>query len=173
MKGTKGRTPLSAEREKTYIHHFGAGNVATDGVAYSPIATVGTTGIEVLNELIDSGYSMDLRTIEVGLTQSFTELLSANGSLRFQWKVREEWYDSAQGSLRTASYIGLHGTLEKSFTTGQTLEDTLSNYLSVGSFLHAPLRFILTAACGSAIGISGKVKNSSYVKLVGTIIPGT
>lgn len=173
MKGTKLRIPLQSEAEKTYIRHLGEGNVATDGVVYAPIATCGTTGVEVLNELIDPGYGMDLKQIEVGLTQSFTELLSANGSLRFQWKAREEYYDAAQGSIHTNSYVGIHGTQAKSFTTGQTLEDTLSGYLSVGSFAHAPLRFVLTAACGSAIGISGKVKNSSYVRLVGTVIPGT
>ena len=167
-----GNVERKADLFHTYIHRFGAGNVATDGVVYSPIATFGTTGVEVLNELIDPGVNMDLKQIEVGLTQSFTELLSANGSLRFQWKVREEWHDSPAGTLRTESYVGVFATQAKSFTTGQTLEDTFSGYLAVGSFRHAPLRVVLTAACGSAIGISGKVKNSSYIKLVGIIIPG-
>ncbi len=173
MKGTKSRIPLSANPEKTYIHRFGVGNVATDGVVYSPIATFGTTAVEVLNELVDPGYSMDLKTVEVGLTQRFTELLNAVGSLVYHWKAREEYYDSAQGSIYTKSYIGIQATLSKGIGSLLTSEDTLSGYLSTGSFPHAPIRLVLTAVGLVAATMSGKVKNSSYVKLVGVVIPGT
>lgn len=173
MKGTKLRIPLTAELQKTYIHRFGRGNVATDGVVYSPIATFGTTAFEILSELVDPGYSMELQTIEVGLTQHFTELLNAVGSLVYHWKAREEYYDSSQGTIYTRSYVGIQATLSKGIGSLSTSEDTLSGYLSVGSFPHAPVRFVLTALGLVASSMSGKVKNSSYVKLVGCVIPGT
>ncbi len=117
MKKSMGNIPLGLDAQKTFVYHFGAGNVATDGVVYSPVATFGTTAVEVLNELVDPGYDMDLKQVEVGLTQSFTELLSATGSLMYYWKARGEYYDAAQGSLRTTSYVGLHATISKALTT--------------------------------------------------------
>ena len=173
MKGTKSRIPLSAELQKTYIHRFGAGNVATDGVVYTPVATFGTTAVEIVNDLVNPGFSMDLTSIEVGLTQMITNLKDAVGSLVYHWKTREEWYDAAQGSIYTQSYIGIQATLSKGIGSLATSEDTLSGYLSVGSFPHAPLRFVLTAVGLVAASMQGKVKNSGYVKLVGVIIPGT
>lgn len=152
-------------------HPIVAGAIPTDGVQYSAIATFGTTNVDILSKLVDPGYPLELQFLEVGLTQSFTELLSATGSLTYYWRARSE-HVNPQGTKVTGSYVNLTGTYQKGLTTGQTLTDTFSGYLDVGSIPYAPVRFVLTAVGLSAATMSAKVKNSSYVRMVGVVIPG-
>ena len=166
---------LSADFSHQYTHVFGAGNVATDGVAYSPIASFGTTAVEILNELVNPGFSLNNQSIYTQLTQQFTGLNgSFIGTVRYFWEAREEWYDPAgvQGTMRTGSWLPLMGTFSKSTGTLLSSEDTLSNYLSVGSLPHSPIRVRLTADALQPNSY-GRVKNSSKLILVGSPIPGT
>ena len=158
---------------QTYVQHLGAGAIATDGVQYSSTATFGTTNAEILNELISPPFHLSLKEVEVSFVQKFEGL---NGSLvatmNYYWEMRPE-YINAQGSVVTGTYINLSGTLSKAVGTLITSEDTLEGYIPVGSIPAAPVRIRLMASGLNASVATGKVKNNSYVRLVGIVIPGS
>ena len=158
---------------QTYIEHIGVGQIATDGVVYSSIATFGTTAVEILSQLIDPGVSLKLKEIEASFTQKFTGLNgSFVASMSYYWDMRSE-YQNAEGSLVTSAYTPICGTYEKGVGTLVTSEDTISGYVAVGSVPGAPVRVRLQAFGLKASVGQGKVKNDSYVRLVGIVIPGT
>ena len=177
MKIKPGGVRIGLEAQQEYLEHFVGGLVATDGVVFSAVATVGTTAVEVLNQLIDPGFSLGIKKIELGLTQRFIGLNgSFTGSLVYYWEAREEWFDpgGATGTLRTGAYVNLAGTYAKVIGTLVTVDDTFSGYFPVGSLSHAPLRLRLMAIDRvRANALTGAVKNSSYVRIVGNVIPGT
>lgn len=170
---THGRVKRKVELFQTYTRHFGEGAIATDGIAYSAVASVGATEVVVFNELIDPGVDLALQEIMVGLTCKTTYLGSAAGSMMAVWDARSEWHDPV-GTTRTTSYIGLMGTFAAPLGSAltNTYEHTYAGYIPVGSVPNAPLRLRLYMKGGAAGSFTGKVKNSSYVKLVGVVIPG-
>ena len=169
-----GRVQRKVDIFQSYLEHLGVGIVATDGVVYSAVATFGTTAAEILNQLIDPSVDMGLRELEVGLTQRFTERASLVGSLTYYWEAREEWYDrgGAVPTSRTGSWINISGTYTKGMGTLVNVVDTLSGYVPVASMPHAPVRLRLMAQGLVASSMTGEVKNASYVRLVGIVIPG-
>ena len=153
------------------------GVVATDGVVYSPIATFGTTALEVFNKLMNPGFNLALQKIQVGLTQRFDNLIATSvGSLIYHWRAREEYID-AEGSVHTEPYVNLMATYSKGIPTsgvaGDPAEDTFSGYSPVGTLRRAPVRISLMAVGLVASSMTGEVKNSSFVELAGIVIPGT
>ena len=155
------------------------GAIATDGVQYSTIATVGTVATEVFSKLVDPGYTLSLKQMVVGLTQKFTGLNgSFVGTVMYHWQARSEWYDAiggrsaSVGTQRTGSWVGLLGTLSKGVGTLTTSEDTLSGYVPVASLPIAPFRISLMAQGLRAAVVTGKVKSSSIVDIVADVIPG-
>ena len=153
------------------------GLVATDGLVYSPVATFGTTPVDILDVLLDPGYSMALKKIQVGLTQSFDNLIASSvGSLIYYWRMRSE-YINPQGTKVTGAYVNIMGTYAKGIPTsgvsGDPAEDTVSGYVAVASLPGAPVRAVLTAVGLVASSMAGKVKNSSYFEIEGIVIPGT
>ena len=162
----------SVDLQKEFIYHFGAGVVATDGVQYTTAATFGTAALEIVNQLIEPGYGMYLKEIQVGLTQKFTNLLNAVGSLTYSWKARSEYTDP-RGSKHVESYYALSATYGKGIGSLSNSEDTLSGYLPPESVIAAPVRMVLTAQGLAASTMTGAVKNSSFVRLLGIVIPGT
>ena len=164
---------------QSYIKHFGEGAVATDGVQYSTAMTVATTGVAVFNELIDPGFQLKIQQVEVGLTFKTTHLGSTAGSLMFYWQAKSDykgtgWFDPV-GTLRSCSYVMItNGTMGSSIgsAVSNSYEHTLSGYLPVASLPAAPIRLRLIAQ-QTANFFTVKVKNSSYVKLVGVVIPGS
>jgi len=158
---------------QVYTRYLGEGQIATDGLVYSSVATFGTTAVDVVNELIDPGFGLGLKHCELGLTQKFQGLNgSFVASMNYYWQARSEW-DDPVGTTRTGAYVNLSGTYQKAVGTLTTSEDTLSGYVPVASLPVAPFRLKLTAIGIQAAVCTGKVKNSSYVRLVGTVIPGT
>ena len=160
-----------------YTQHLGAGLVATDGVVYTPVATFGTTALEVLNELIDPGYNMRLLETQVGLTQRFTELIggTTNASLSYYWQAREEYTEpvgTAGPYLVTGGWVGISPTYTKGVASQANSDDTLSGYVPVASISRAPVRVRLMALGLVANSMTGRVKNSSFIQLVGLVIPG-
>ena len=171
-----GGARLGIDVVQSYIKHFGEGLVATDGVVYTAIATFGTTPVEVLNELVNPGFNMQLQEIEVGFTPRLAGLNgSFVGSLIYHWDMREEWFDAFGGAnvgtMRTGGWINIAGTYAKSTGTVVAVEDTFSGYVPVGSVPHAPVRVRLTAQA-LVPNSTGRVKNSSYIQLFGQVIPG-
>uniref|UniRef100_A0A6M3IEY3 Uncharacterized protein n=1 Tax=viral metagenome TaxID=1070528 RepID=A0A6M3IEY3_9ZZZZ len=155
------------------------GAISTNGVQYSSIATVGTVATEVFSKLVDPGYTLSLKKLMVGLTQHFTGLNgSFVGTIMYHWRARSEWYDAiggqsaGVGTQRVGAWVGLHGTLSKGVGTLTTSEDTLSGNIPVASLPIAPFRLSLMAQGLRAAVVSGKVKSSSIVDLVGDVIPG-
>ena len=152
------------------------GLLPTDGIQYSSVATFGTTAVEVLNKLIDPGVNLALQKLELGLTQKFEDLNgSFAGSMTYYWEANSEALVPSGGSLfpYTSTKINLTGTFTKGVGTMLTSEDTFSGLVTVASLPYAPFRLILTAVALGASRVTGKVKNASYVRLVGHIIPGT
>ncbi len=158
---------------QTYTQHLGEGLIATDGVVYSPVATFGTTAVEILNKLIDPGFQLALKELEVGFTQKFEGLNgSFVASISYYWDARPEWQDPV-GTTRIGAYVAISNTLTKGVGTLTTSEDTLSGYVPVGSVPVAPVRIRLLATGLRVAVCTGKVKNNSYIRLVGLVIPGT
>ena len=159
--------------------HLVDGLVATDGVQYSSVATVGTTAVEVFSKVVDPGIDLDLKELEVSFTQRFDNLNAALvGSMVYYWQARQ------RGVSTQSAWISLTGTYAKnvptSGVTGDPSEDTFSGYLPVASLppLAAPeqgrgVEVRLMAVAFSAAHLGGQVKNDSFVTFVGSVIPGT
>lgn len=151
------------------------GQVATDGIQYSTGVVCATgAAVEILNKLIEFGQSVRPLKIEVGLTQRFVgNNGSLLGSLMYHWQARSEAVVPSQEAvgLFTGNYAGLNATLSKGVGTLITVEDTLSGDLSVASLPVFPVRVRLLAQ--GAPTITGSIKNSSYIRIIGNTIPGT
>ncbi len=166
----------TVDLKQTYIQNFGAGQVATDGVVYSAALTIGTAPTTVLDTLIHPGVALSLDSIYVGLTARFTELANVQGSVMYYWKARSESdYIGTTGKpvQSILAYTTIVPTLSKGVGSLANSEDTLSGYLNVASLPRAPIRIQLIA--NSALknaSIAGSIKNSTVVKLVGSVIPG-
>ena len=172
----EGPVPRYANLFQEYIEYLGAGLVATSGIQYSAAITFGTTPVEVLNQLVDPGVDLGLKQLEIGFTQRFTERSGGTtaGSLVYYWEGREEWFDRAGvGTLRTGSWVGLSPTLSKGVASGANSEDSVSGFVPVPSIGHASVRVRLTGQALHASAFTGEVKNSSYVKLTGLVVPGS
>ena len=162
-------TPIirALEPVQTFIDKLVSGLVATNGVQYSPVATFGTIAVAILSKLIDPGMELALSQIEVGLTQRFTERAGATGTLNYSWQVRR------RDGGTTAAWATITPLLTKGIASGANSEDTLSGFIAVGTLPAAPFDIQLTALGLVASSMTGEVKSSSYVKLVGSVIPGT
>ena len=172
-----GGARLGIEIPQTFILHPVAGAVATDGIQYSAAKTFSeVAAVEIFNQLIDPGYSMGLKELEVGLTQKFENFNGSYvGTIIYHWDARQEYTNpvgTAGPNIVTGAWIPIHGTLSKGIGTLLTSEDTLSGYIPVGSIPHAPVRLRLRAKALQP-SASGKIKNSSYIRMVGNVIPGT
>lgn len=154
------------------IHPLVGGNVATDGVQYSPVATVGTTAVEVFNKLVDYGIDLNNKYLYAELTQKFDNLSTAlAGTLFYYWEARQE------NAATTGNYVNITGTLTKNVPTsgvaGDPWEDTFKGFLDVGSLPESPIRLRLMARALNAANIDARVKNTSIVEFCGIVIPGT
>mgnify|MGYP001571141093 CR=1 FL=1 len=171
-----GPVPRVAPLFYEYIEYLGAGLVATSGIQYSAVVTFGTVAAEILNQLIDPGVDLGLRQLEIGFTQRFTERVggTTTGSLVYYWEGREEWFEraGAVGTLRTGSWTALGATLAKGIASGANSEDSLAGFVPVTSIPHASVRVRLMGQALWANAFTGEVKNSSYVRMVGLVIPG-
>ena len=170
-----GGARLGVDSVMEYMEHPISGLVATNGVAYSSVATIGTTAVTVLDQLIDPGIPLSLKELEVGFTQKFTGLNgSVGGSIAYYWQVRSETRVPSAGAVvkYTSSYCNVTGSYLKAIGTLIALEDTFSGYVNVGSVPYAPIRILLTAIGVTAANVEGKVKNSTYIRMVGNAIPG-
>ena len=174
----RGVVKRGIDLSQSFLRHFGEGAVATNGVQYSSAVTVNTTAVVVFNELIDPGFQLKTKQVEVGLTFKTTHLGSTAGSLMFYWQVKSDyrgvgWFDPV-GTLRSCSYVMItNGTMGSSIgsAVSNSYEHTLSGYLPVASLPAAPIRLRLIAE-KTANQFTAQVKSSSYVKLVGVVIPG-
>lgn len=169
----RGVVQRKVEAFQTFILHPITAQLGTSGIQYSPVVTISTTEVEVYNQLLKPDVQLALTELELGLTQRFIELTggTTSGSLMYSWKARSEW-DDPVGTLRITSYCGLSPTLAKGVASKATSEDTVSGYIAVGSIPNAPLRLVLTAKSLYASAYSGEIKNDSYVRMVGVVVPG-
>ncbi len=174
MEITSGRVKRKVEAFQTFILHPVTAQLGTSGIQYSPVITIGTTEVEVYNQLLKPDVQLALTELELGLTQRFTELTggTTSGSLSYTWKARSEW-DDPIGTLRVTSYCGLSPTMAKGVASKAASEDTFSGYIAVGSIPNAPLRLVLTAKSLYAAAYSGVITNESFVRMVGVVVPGT
>lgn len=159
-----------------YVKNFGEGLIGTAGIVYGAVSTFGTTAVQVLDELVDPGFTMRLQRLNVGLTQEFRgQNGSFVGTIFYYWEARSEYIDTPAGvpTQRTGAWINVSGTYTKGVGTLTTSEDTFSGYVPVGSITHAPVRLRLTAVGVRDLAASGRIKNSSFVELVGLVIPGS
>ena len=144
-----------------------AGAIATDGVQYSSVVTVGTTATELFSADVDPGVDLRLKTLVVGLTQKLENLAADSvATVCYYWQARRK----SQGTI--CAWVPLSGTLCKGVGTSLASEDTLSGLISVGTMEDAPLEVRLMASCLTTARATGKVKSSSYVQCVGNVIPG-
>lgn len=157
---------------QSYLEHLVSGQVATDGVVYGAVVTIGTTAVDIFDKLISPGFSLESKEIQVGLTQKFIELKNSVGSISYNWKARSEFVNS-DGSINTLAYTPITATYSKGIGSLASSEDTFSGYLNVGSLRGVPIRVVLSAVCLVASSMTGQIKNSSFVDVLGLVIPGT
>ena len=144
------------------------GMVATDGAQYSPIATVGTIAVAVLQQEIDPGCDIRLSSSEVEFTQSFQNLKADSvGTVTYYWDARQK----SGGAIGV--WVPISEIYTKGIGTALTVEDTLSGLLNIATLPEAPLEFRLLAVGLVADSMAAKVKASSYVIYQGHVIPGT
>jgi len=162
------------ELGQVYTQYLGAGLIATSGVQYSAIATFGTTPVTILEELIDPGYNLKLNELKVSFVETFTNLKDTIGSLTYYIQARSE-YVAPTPTMHTVTgaYVNISGSYTKGVGSLEDSEDTLGGYVPVATLPYAPVRVKLVATGLIASSMYGKVKNTSYVKLTGTVIPGT
>jgi len=151
------------------------GQVATDGIQYSTAVACATgSDVNIISKTIDFGDNIRPLKIEVGLTQKFVGGNgSLAGSLMYYWQGRvNALVPSGQGVANYQSgWCALSPTISKGIGTLVTVEDTLSGDLSVATFGYFPIDIRLVTR--GAPSISGYLKNASYVRVIGNIIPGT
>jgi len=165
---TKGYVRVDAIQD--YTEYFGAGLVGSTGVQYSASIPCGTTATAVLNQLVDPGFSMSLKKLKVNLEHSFTEIADAVGSITYYWQARPE-YINPQGTRVVGTYINLTGTYTIGVGSLATITGTLTGYVPVGSVSNAPVRIRLMAEGLVGSSFTGKISNSSYVQILGVVIP--
>lgn len=175
MKIKAGGVRQGLDAQQYYIENPVTGQVATDGIQYSAVTTFGTADTEVWNALINPGFQLENQWLKVGITQSFTGLPATSvASISYYLRGRNEWFDlkGAIGTLRTSTYATLSALYQKAVGTALTSEDSLMGNISVGTISKTPFRLSLMARGSAAAIATGKVKNSTYIELVGNIIPG-
>ena len=164
------------EFQKTYTEHLVTGVVPTSGVQYSSVATVGTTAVELLNKLIDPGFSLALKELDLQFHHRFVGLKADSvGSIYAYWEARSESIIPSGGNpvAFTGAWVNVTGTHQITVGTLVSLSGTFAGYANLASLPYAPVRVRLTARSVKAADVTGEVVNSAYVKLVGNIIPGT
>lgn len=173
----KGGVRIGVNVPVTFRHNLGAGLIATNGVQYSTAVTFGTIQATIISELVDPGFNLQLTSpMEVGITSRITEVdADYSGSMIFAYDAREEWTDPV-GTIgvpikRTGDWVQLSATYSKSTGSNTALSDTFSGYIPLGSIARAPVRIRLQAV-GLQPTMKGEIKNSSYIRLIGNVIPG-
>ena len=156
---------------RIFTKYLVEGQVASDGIAFSAVATVGTTAVTVFNQLIDESRDIALTRLELMLQHRMDNLnAAAVGTAIYVWRGRIE----NEGTL--GPWIGLCPTMiigvPTSGVAGDPAIPTLSGYFPVGSLREAPLRLQLVMSAGAAAQFAADVKNTSYVTLQGNVIPG-
>ena len=171
-----GNFRAGVDREYDKVFPLADGLVATDGVQYSGVATFGTVNTEIFSKTFNPGPTIKLDQIQVGLTQKFTGLNgSFVGSISYWWEMYPQYTIPSSGFpvAVTGTTINITGTYQKGVGTLTTSEDTFSGNVPIGSIPYAPITIALKATGVRAAVCTGKVKSSSYVRLIGTTLPGT
>ena len=161
-----------------YTEHFAGSGVGTCVIGslpakYTAIASFGTINTTILSAKIDPGIDLNLKTIQLELTQKFTNLDAAStGSLEYYWQVRP----TRLGEGTTGNWVSLGDYATEVPTKGETgdaPEDTFSGYIPIASLSETPFELELHALCYLDGQFNGEVRDTSFVKLTGLIIPGT
>lgn len=160
--------------DKTF--HPVEGQVGTD--PWKSVASLGASAVELLSALIDPGVEVRPDELEFVLNYRFSTITSNTGSLDYNWKIRSEDYIGyASGgvpTLKVDSYVALSPSYSHSIAGSTHSAGSLTGYFSVASLPHgAPFRVVLTAKAQAADKLVGQVHNSSYVRLIGRVVPGT
>jgi len=163
---------VRVEALQTYTEHFGAGLIGSSGLQHSTAVPFGTTALAVFDQLVEPGFSMSLKELEVHVEHKFTNLLDAEGSVAYFWRARPE-YVNPQGTKVTGTYINLAGTYTIGCGSLASITGTLGGYVPVGSIPCAPVRFQLMAQGLVGSTMTGAIANNSYVKFIGITIPGS
>ena len=163
---------------REFVLHPVSGAVASGGVQLSTVATVGTTPVTVFSAKIDPPCHLDLKELEIGLTYRFTSLSAAlAGSLVAYWRLQSDYnkMESAGPTHFVGGNINVTGTLSFNVATlvaGSYSEHTYLGYIPIGSCPGAPLTLSLIALGVTAAIVTGQVKNDTYIRMVGAVIPG-
>lgn len=166
---TKGYVRIEALQ--SYTERFGAGQVGSSGLQYSAAAPFGTVATAVFDKLIDPGFSMTLKELQIHLEHRYTNLLDAVGSVAYFWRARPEFINP-QGSKVTGTYINLTGTYLIWCGSLANIVGTFNGYVPVGSVPNAPVRLQLVAQGLVGSTMTAEITNNSYAKLYGLTIPG-
>lgn len=156
-----------------YIQHLtkglntNPGLVPTDGIQRSSVVTFGTLAVPVDEWLIDPGVDCILKELEVGLTQRFTELPNTGASVIYFWRATP----LASGTI--GAVYAFTPTISKAIGSLANSEDSFSGFIDIGQLAKAPFKLELIVKGGAVAGsYTAEVKTSSYVRLVGSVIPG-
>ena len=142
--------------------------IATDGVQYSGVITVGTVAANIMLETIDPGVDVRLKSLEVSLTVRFDNLIAAVGSIHYVAEIAR----NNQGTIDF--FLRISPTMALGVGSLTYVEQTLTGQVDLTGLLipEAPLNIRVYAAALVASSMTGRIKNTSYVSLVGNALVG-
>jgi len=140
-------------------HPFAKGDLTSDGVQWSVEKTTSTDAYETVEEVTVSPPSLGgIIEFEFGLTCA-VKSSGATESVLFKWQARNGG----------GTWVDLHSEVTYAADASTYQEYTYSGrFKLVASFNEVPFDVRLTIKSGSAGGENavGKIKNSSYVKVI-------
>lgn len=173
MKVKGGPIQPTIDSYKEFLYRFQPRYGLTgSGIQYSPTGAAGTTAAEILSVLVNPGYQMSPKWMEAALTSKFTLTASTGGTTIYYWQARQIITDPI-GTLRQTTWSMItSGTrvITIGSAAGNNQENTDSGYIPSPPALPAEFRLM---AEGNVSGVVvGEIKNNSYIKAIGNIIPG-
>ncbi len=140
-------------------HPFAMGNLTSDGVQWSAEKTTATDDYETVEEVTVNPPALGaVVEFEFGLTGA-VKSSSTSESVLFKWQARN----------KGGTWVDLHAEVTYSADASAYKEYTYSGrFKPVADFNSVPFDVRLAIKSGAAGGENavGKVKNSSYVKLI-------
>ena len=141
-------------------HPLAKGNLTADGIQWSAEKTTGTDVYETVEEVTVSPPAMGaVVEFEFGLTCAVKSSGAAEGVL-FKWQARNKGGDV---------WVDLHAEVTYAANASAYREYTMSGRFNpVAGFNAVPfdLRLLIKSAAAGGENAVGKIKNSSYVRVI-------
>ena len=142
-----------------YVERLVAADITATGIQWSTAVdtTTADTYVTVLSKTIEPGIQGDLLWLELGLTCGLRAVTSATADLIWKWQARN----------KGGTWVDLHTAVTETNIGTTEVERTMSGYFALTANInHVPIEIQLLLQCNETNEGRGRVKNSSYARLV-------